>query len=117
MVFSSAVVRVERSGRVLCAAFLSERVADREADMLFDEIEPMLGEAGGLIVDISRVSVLTSAGIGLLVRLHKRLRAGGGRFIVCGLSDELKELFSITCMDRLLRVERDRAAAERGMAG
>ena len=116
-VFSSGEVHVERSGGVLCVTFLCERVSDHDVDELFIRLEPMLGGAEGLIVDISRVSVLTSAGIGLLVRLHKRLRVGGGRFIVCGLSEELEELFAITCMDRLLRVERDRAAAERGMAG
>ncbi len=108
---------VEQADGLLCVSMLCERVADREAEVLLGEIEPLLDRTDGLIVDIARVNVLTSAGIGMLVRLHKKLRTQNGRLIVCGLNRELDELFTITCMDRLLHIEPDRAAAERGLKG
>lgn len=107
----------DRAGVLLRVTVLCEHVSEREAGLLFNEIEPMLDGVESLIVDLGHVGVLTSDGIGMLVRLHKRVGERGGRLAVCALNDELAELFKITRMDRLFLVAPDRPAAERELGG
>ena len=113
----SQLARTDRAGGLLRVTVLCGRVSEREADILLGEIEPLLDGAVSLIVDLGHVGVLSSAGIGMLVRLHKHAQKRGGRLAVCALNSELDELFKITRMDRLFLVAPDRDAAERELLG
>ncbi|USN99074.1 MAG: STAS domain-containing protein [Phycisphaeraceae bacterium] len=116
-VFESHHLAADRGGGVLLVTVLCESVTDREAGIVFEETNQHLDNScKGLIVDLSQVGVLTSAGIGTLVRLHKRLGERQGRFAVCSLSDDLSELFRLTRMDRLFTLAPDRDAAMRVVA-
>jgi anti-sigma B factor antagonist len=52
-----------------------------------------------LVFDFSRVSHLSSAALGLLIGLERRVIPNGGRMILAGLSDDLLEIFRITRLD------------------
>lgn len=113
-VFDSHHLMAERAGALLCVSIRCESVSDREAGIVFDEANAQLDDAcAGLVVDLGHVEVLTSAGIGTLVRLHKRMEERKGRLAVCSLNDELTELFKLTRMDRLFLLADDRVTAIR----
>ncbi len=111
-VFESVHTTADRVGPILCMTCIDESISEREAGILFDETDALIDDrCTGIVVDLQNVMMLTSAGIGALVRLHKRIGERKGRLAVCSLSAELAELFKLTRMDKLLVVAQDRESA------
>lgn len=63
-----------------------------------------------LVIDMTDVSFVDSAGLGALVGVLKRIGARGD-IVVCGLSDSVRQMFELTRMDRIFTQYSDRAAA------
>ena len=111
-VFESVHVLADRIGPILCITVVEESVTEREAGILYDETEAQLDDrCSGIVLNFRNVTVLTSAGIGTLVRLHKRIGERKGKLAVCSLSEDLAELFRITRMEKLFLVTTDQDAA------
>lgn len=60
-----------------------------------------------LMVDFRAVSFLSSQMIGVLVSLHKKSQAIGGELVLAGLRPNLKKVFEITRLDKLLTFAKD----------
>ena len=58
-------------------------------------------------LDFSRAGRIDSSGLGVLVSLQKRVTAKDGTLSIAGLSEELRNLFSLTKLDRLFRIVDD----------
>lgn len=63
------------------------------------------------LIDLSPVAYMGSAMLGLLVNLRQRVKAGGGRLDLCGLSPQLVEVFRTCCLERLFTIRKTRAEA------
>jgi anti-sigma B factor antagonist len=63
-----------------------------------------------LIVDLSAITFIDSSGLGALVSVLKRV-GNRGEIVVCGLSASLKQMVSITRMDKVFAAYPDKAAA------
>ena len=61
-------------------------------------------DARFFLFDLSDVHIVTSAGIGVLVRLLVRLRGFGGAIAIYGCSDKIREVFAIVQLEEILRV-------------
>jgi anti-anti-sigma factor len=57
-----------------------------------------------VVFDFTRVTVLTSAGIGILIRLFTRLKGYEGGLAVFGCSSKIREIFNIVMVDEILKV-------------
>ena len=111
-VFESVHITADRVGTALCVSIADEHVTEREAGIIYDESVAQLDDrCTGIVLDFSNVEMLASAGIGTLVRLHKRMKERKGQVALCGLSSELKELLKLTRMDKLLTVCDDKPSA------
>jgi anti-anti-sigma factor len=55
-----------------------------------------------IIIGMEQLEYCSSAGIGLILYLQKKVSAGGGMLVLQGLSSELKTLFTILGFDRLV---------------
>jgi anti-anti-sigma factor len=75
-------------------------------------------EAGGrdLVLDFSNVTVVSSAGLGVLVGLHNRLRAAGGRLVLRDLDNAVYEVFEATHLTLLFDVRRAAPAGGPGQS-
>jgi len=75
------------------------------ASRLWDDVSTRAGEETRFFIfDLTDVPIVTSAGIGTLVRLLVRLRGWGGAVAICGCSDKIREIFSIVMLDDILQV-------------
>jgi len=54
-----------------------------------------------MIIDFSDVSFFSSQMLGLLVDIWQRVKAGGGRLLICGINPQLTRVFRITHLDKL----------------
>jgi anti-anti-sigma factor len=61
-------------------------------------------DARFFLFDLSDVNIVTSAGIGVLVRLLVRLQGFGGAIAIHGCSDKICEIFTIVQLDKILQV-------------
>jgi anti-anti-sigma factor len=59
-----------------------------------------------LYLDLSGFESPTAAGLGQLVTLHKRLRASGGRLVLCNVGEAAYEVFAVTRLTDVLDVRR-----------
>jgi anti-sigma B factor antagonist len=64
-----------------------------------------------LIVDLAGIEYMDSTGLGTMVGLHKRLREKEGEFILAGSQPQVRRLFDITGLVRVLKMSDDLAAA------
>ena len=60
--------------------------------------------ADHLLLDFTHVKNITSAELGMLVGLHKSIRASGGRLTLFNLNDQVFEVFAITRLETLLEI-------------
>lgn len=64
-----------------------------------------------LVVDLSEVGFVDSAGIGLLVAAHRRAEASGGRIALSGVNEVVSHVLHLTRTDRVLTVTPAQAQA------
>ncbi len=84
---------------------LSGSVAALEADQLWESTAQQLDyETRFVVFDFTGVTMLTSAGIGILIRLYTRLKASGGGLAIFGCSARIREIFTIVMLDKVLKV-------------
>jgi anti-sigma B factor antagonist len=52
-----------------------------------------------VIVDLSSLRLIDSSGVGVLVSLYKRIRAGGGDVRIVGVTDQPRAIFRLLRLD------------------
>ena len=108
----STYVRTEMVGKAVVARLLVEKIAERESQVLQNELAAAAGPLGWrLAIDASEVTLLPSVGLGALVSMSKQCKAGGGKLVLFGLSAELGEVLKLTRLDRMIVIAPDREAA------
>jgi len=55
-----------------------------------------------VVVDLAHVGFVDSAGLGVLIGLHRRCRERGGECVLVGVQDQLTRLLTATGLDKLL---------------
>ena len=76
---------------------------ERFHEALKAEAETMPGE-GGMVVDLSKLEFITSAGLRVLMLTHKAVSASGAKLVISGVGGVVKEVFRISKFDALLSV-------------
>lgn len=64
-----------------------------------------------VIMDMSNINFMDSAGLGAMLSVFKKVRAEGGRFRIFGLVGEVKALFQLVRMQRLFEIHDDKETA------
>ena len=86
---------------------LSGNLEINGAMKLWDDVSVRAGAGDAtrfFMFDFSDVPIVTSAGIGTLVRLLVRLRGYGGSIAIFGCSDKICEVFEIVMLRDILHV-------------
>lgn len=61
-------------------------------------------EAEVILVDFQDVNFMDSSGLGALVLGLKTVRASGKKLFVCSINEQIKMLFELTSMDKILEI-------------
>lgn len=64
-----------------------------------------------LVLNFSSVDFLSSAALGKLITLDKKVKAHGGMLKLCNIRPEIYEVFAITRLNRLFDIKGDEADA------
>jgi len=63
------------------------------------------GVDGTVTLDCSRLDYISSAGLGVLLKTHKRLLAGSGKLRLTGVHSHLRDIFVYSGFDQILEIE------------
>jgi anti-anti-sigma factor len=106
----SGLVTIQHYHGIVLAAVTRDRVTDAAsitgvaADLDYElEKHPKIS----LVLDLSRVTAMSSQMLGKLVALHKKVASGKGRMCLCGVSKNLMPLFTVTKLNKLFSFETD----------
>lgn len=80
-------------------------VLDGKAATTFERklVELLDAKTTRLVIDLTKVSLVTSAGIRALVMAAKRLRGGGG-LALCGLSPQVRSVFDVAGLSTVFTI-------------
>lgn len=65
------------------------------------------GRPPRVLLDFSEVKHFSSEWLGKLIILHQRLGAMGGRLRLCGVSEDMRDVFRLTRLDQMLHFDDD----------
>ena len=103
----SSKIIAEYGQGVTFVTFVDERIVDEEQIReLKESLEPIIekNEGGKLILNFSNVNFMTSALLGLLVRVHKKVCELGGRMQLSNLDSNLRRIFEITQLTKVFDI-------------
>src|SRR6184192_4963502 len=67
-----------------------------------------------LVVDLSRVTYIDSAGLAALIEGMQKIEAYGGKFLLAGLQETVRSIFEISRLDQVFQIFPDVRAAAAG---
>jgi anti-sigma B factor antagonist len=68
----------------------------KTAPVVRQEIQPILGTATSVILDLAKVDYLSSAGLRLLLLIYREFVAKNGKLVLLGVSDDIQTIMSHT---------------------
>lgn len=92
---------------VTFVTFEDEKILDEsQIRELQKELEPVIekNQDNQLVLNFANVRFLTSAMLGLLVRIHKRVNERGGKLELRNLDDNLYKIFEITQLTKVFNI-------------
>ena len=108
--------RLETSeiGEVTVVRFVDRKILDESniqdlGQELFQLIEAE--NRTNLLLNFTNVEFLSSAALGKLITLDKKVKAHSGRLKLCNIRPEIYEVFAITKLNKLFDIKEDQAEA------
>lgn len=94
------MISVEYAGNATIVKFTDEKILEeKDIKALQDSIMPIVESASGrinLVLDFGNVRFLSSAVLGLLIRISKRIYECEGQLRLCNINPKIYEIFKIT---------------------
>jgi len=107
-------IQTGKTGDVHLVVFKDKKILDDTVlDEIKKEIAAFLGKSSGpdVLLDFANVEFMSSAMLGLLGQLHRKIAAGHGRLKMCGIRPEIFQVFKLTSLDKLFSIHKDAPAA------
>jgi len=112
-------VSVEYRGEAVVLTLTDEKILeDEQIRSLQDSIISVVEQVGrvNLILDFRNVRFLSSAVLGLLIRVSKRVYEGDGQLRLCNIDPKIREIFRITRLTKIFDIYPDLEQAIAGLS-
>jgi anti-sigma B factor antagonist len=107
-------LEVEDIGDVTVVNFTDRKILDEQnIQIIGEQLFSLVDEAGRrkVLLNFGNVEYLSSAALGKLITLNKKLQAVGGRLILCNIDPQIYEVFEITKLNKLFNIHKEEQAA------
>jgi anti-sigma B factor antagonist len=111
-------ISVENVQNGIVITFTSEKILEeREITALEHSIVPIIEQAQipNIVINFEKVNFLSSAVLGLLIRISKRIYQRNGQLKLCDINSKIFEIFKITRLDRVFDICKDAGSAVRDL--
>jgi anti-anti-sigma factor len=109
-----ALIKHEIKGDVRVVAIDAVRFVDEGAiEQCKREIIELLDktEEANVLLHFGRVTFMSSAALGMLIRVHKKCKEYDIALKLCNISPDIRQVFKITSMDKIFDIHDDAAGA------
>lgn len=98
---------VEDIGDIAVVSFVDKKILDEQnIQMIGDDLFRLVDELGRrkVLLNFKNVEFMSSAALGKLITLHRKLHAVQGKLILCEIAKDIVDVFKITKLDRILTI-------------
>ena len=91
-------IDIEDFGEITIAKFLDKKILDEtNIQIIGNQLFGLIDEDGrtSIVLDFSNVEYLSSAALGKLITMDKKVKAAGGKLRLCSIRPEIYEVFAI----------------------
>ena len=108
---------IEEVGDVTVAKFIDKKILDETniqiiGNQLFGLVDE--DQRGKIVLDFANVEYLSSAALGKLITLDKKVKAAKGKLRLCSIRPDIYEVFAITRLNQLFDIKNTEAEALAG---
>lgn len=107
-------LEVEDIGDVTVINFVDKKILDEQnIQVIGEQLFSLVDQEGRrkLLLNFGNVEYLSSAALGKLITLNKKLQTAGGRLILCNIDPQIYEVFEITKLDKFFNIQKEEQAA------
>jgi anti-sigma B factor antagonist len=108
---------IEDAGDVTVARFVDKKILDENnIQVIGNQLFSLVEEDGckKIVLDFSNVEYLSSAALGKLITMEKKVKVAGGKLRLCTIRPDIYEVFAITKLNKLFDIRADQQAALSG---
>ena len=106
-------LEVEDIGDVTVVNFVDKKILDEQnIQIIGEQLFSLVDELGRrkILLNFQNVEFLSSAALGKLITLNRKLQGVQGRLVMCAIAKEIREVFEITKLDKLFKIFPDEQA-------
>jgi anti-sigma B factor antagonist len=107
-------LEVEDIGDVNVVNFTDRKILDEQnIQLIGEQLFSLVDESGRkkILLNFGNVEYLSSAALGKLITLNKKLQGAGGKLILCNIDPQIYEVFEITKLNKLFNIKAEEQAA------
>jgi len=107
-------ITVNALGNVTVVRCLDKKIRDDDQiQVLGDELFSLIDEehSKALLLNFQDVEIMSSAALGKLIRLDKKMKKAGGKLKLCGICPNIYEVFAITKLNKVFEIHPTERAA------
>ena len=111
-------ISVQYTENATVITFTSEKILEeKDIQSIQESIMSVIEQAEriSLILDFSNVKFLSSAVLGLLIRVSKKIYERDGRLSLCSINPKIYEIFKITRLTKIFDIYPDIESATEGL--
>ena len=107
-------LEVEDIGDVTVVNFTDKKILDEQnIQVIGEQLFSLVDEHGRkkVLLNFSNVEYMSSAALGKLITLNKKVQAAAGRLVLCNIDPQIYEVFEITKLNKLFNIQKEEQAA------
>jgi anti-sigma B factor antagonist len=107
-------LEVEDLGDVTVVKFTDKKILDEQnIQIIGEQLFSLVDELGRrrLVLNFGNVEYLSSAALGKLITMNKKVQTAGGRLALCSIAPQIYEVFEITGLKKLFNIYEDEQEA------
>ena len=112
-------ISVEYSESAIIVTFIDEKILEeKDIQSLQESVMAVIEQAEGVnfILDFCKVRFLSSAVLGLLIRVSKKIYERDGQLKLCNISPKIYDIFKITRLTKIFDIYPDVESAARSLS-
>jgi anti-sigma B factor antagonist len=103
-------LEVEDIGDVTVVNFTDRKILDEQnIQVIGEQLFSLVDELGRkkILLNFGNVEYLSSAALGKLITLNKKLASVNGRLVLCNIDPQIYEVFEITKLNKLFNIQKE----------
>jgi anti-sigma B factor antagonist len=109
---------IEEVGDVTVARFIDKKILDENnIQIIGNQLFGLVEEDGRkkIVLDFTNVEYLSSAALGKLITMDKKVKASGGKLRLCNIRKDIYEVFAITRLNKVFDIRNTQDEAVAGL--